>query len=67
MAMALAELGRFDEASQWQRNAIDMASKSGRLDVVRRLAANLGQYEIRRPCRVPWADDDPIHHPSPMP
>ena len=64
MAMALAELGRFDEAVRWQRTAIGMASQSGRIDVVRRLAANLGLYETRRPCRVPWADDDPIHHPA---
>ena len=66
MAMALAELGRFDDASQWQRNAIDLASQSGRLDVVRRLAANLRLYETRRPCRAPWAEDDPIHHPAPQ-
>jgi len=66
MAMALAELGRFDEAAEWQRNAIGMASQAGRLDVASRLAANLRLYEARRPCRVPWTDDDPIHHPAPM-
>ena len=65
MAMALAELGRFDEAVRWQRTAIGMASQSGRTDVAGRLAANLRLYETRRPCRVPWADDDPIHHPAP--
>ena len=65
-AMALAELGRFDEAARWQRHAIDMASQSGRLDVVGRLAVNLRLYEARRPCRVPWPDDDPIHHPAPQ-
>ncbi len=64
MAMALAELGRFDEAAQWQHNAIAMASQSGRTDVAGRLAVNLRLYEARRPCRVPWADDDPIHHPA---
>jgi len=62
--MALAELGRFDEAAQWQRNAISMAAQSGRIDVAGRLAANLHLYEARRPCRVPWADDDPIHRPA---
>jgi hypothetical protein len=65
MAMALAELGRFDEASQWQRNAIGMASQSGRLALAGRLAVNLRLYEARRPCRVPWTDDDPIHRPAP--
>jgi tetratricopeptide (TPR) repeat protein len=64
MAMALAEVGRFDEAARWQRNAIEVASQSGRLDVLRRLAVNLRSYENRRPCRVPWTDDDPIHRPA---
>jgi len=64
MAMALAELGRFDEAAQWQHNAIGIASQSGRTGVAGRLAVNLRLYEARRPCRVPWADDDPIHHPA---
>jgi len=66
MAMALAELGRFDDAVQWQRNAIGMASQAGRPGVAAKLTANLQLYEARRPCRVPWTDDDPIHHPAPQ-
>jgi tetratricopeptide (TPR) repeat protein len=65
MAMAQAELGRFDEAVRWQRDAIDLAQKSGRTDIGR-LAETLQLYESRRPCRTPWSDDDPVHHPRPQ-
>jgi tetratricopeptide (TPR) repeat protein len=65
MAMAQAEVGRFDEAVRWQRQAIDLAQQSGRTDV-RRLTETLQLYESRRPSRTPWADDDPVHHPAPQ-
>jgi tetratricopeptide (TPR) repeat protein len=64
MAMALAELGRFDEAAAWQRQAIDLGRQSGRPDTAR-LADNLRLYESGRPCRTPWPDDDPVHRPAP--
>ena len=63
MAMAFAELGRFDEAVQWQRDAIRAASESKRDDLVQRLSANLRLYQSRQPCRVPWTNDDPVHRP----
>jgi tetratricopeptide (TPR) repeat protein len=63
MAMALAESGRFDEAVQWQRDALASATAEKRADVVRTLAVNLQSYQNRQPCRTPWADDDPVHHP----
>jgi tetratricopeptide (TPR) repeat protein len=63
MAMALAELGRFDEAVRWQSDAIDVARKSGSPHLVPRLTQNLRLYEARQPCRTPWPDDDPVHHP----
>ena len=25
----------------------------------------LALYEAGRPCRTPWASDDPVHHPQP--
>lgn len=65
MAMALAERGRFDEAVMWQREAIALAAQGVPADVVARLRANLQLYEHRQPCRVPWTDDDPVHHPVP--
>jgi tetratricopeptide (TPR) repeat protein len=65
MAMTQAELGRFDEAVRWQREAIDLARQAGRTDLAR-LTETLQLYESRRPCRTPWADDDPVHHPRPQ-
>jgi len=64
MAMTQAELGRFDEAVRWQREAIELARQTGRTNVAR-LTETLQLYESRRPCRTPWADDDPVHHPGP--
>jgi tetratricopeptide (TPR) repeat protein len=64
MAMALAEVGAFDEAVTWQRQAVEAARNAGQPVLVARLTANLRLYEQRQPCRVPWADDDPIHRPA---
>jgi tetratricopeptide (TPR) repeat protein len=56
MAMTLAELGRFDEATRWQREAISAAKQSGRADLARLMADNLSLYEQRRPCRTPLSE-----------
>jgi tetratricopeptide (TPR) repeat protein len=65
MAMTQAELGRFADAVRWQRTAIDLARQAGRSDLVAHLTDMLGLYERGRPCRTPWRDDDPVHHPQP--
>ncbi len=65
MAMALAELGRFDEAVQIQRNVMGAAKNAGLSQDVRRMSANLRLYERKQPCRVPWTDDDQVHQPGP--
>jgi tetratricopeptide (TPR) repeat protein len=65
MAMALAELGHFDLASDWQRLAMSTAARVGRSDVAQRMAANLARYQQRLPCRTPWRNDDPDHRPGP--
>jgi tetratricopeptide (TPR) repeat protein len=65
MAMALAEVGRFDEAVKRQAAAVHAARSAGRADLAARLGANLRLYEARRPCRTPWAADDPVHRPQP--
>jgi tetratricopeptide (TPR) repeat protein len=67
MAMALAEVGRFDDAVQWQRDAIAAARDGKQEEMARRLSANLLLYQNRKPCRSPWADDDPVHRPVPAP
>jgi tetratricopeptide (TPR) repeat protein len=65
MAMALAEVGRFDEAARRQADAMNAARRAGRADLAAQLGANLRLYEARRPCRTPWTDDDPVHRPQP--
>jgi tetratricopeptide (TPR) repeat protein len=63
MAMALAEVGRFDEAVRWQSDVIAAAQEGKRGDLVRTLSVNLRLYQNREPCRTPWTDDDPVHRP----
>lgn len=65
MAMAFAEVGQFDDAVQWQRDAIDAAIRSNRRDLSLKFAENLSRYEKRLPCRTPWPDDDPVFRPRP--
>jgi tetratricopeptide (TPR) repeat protein len=68
MAMALAEAGRFEDAVVWQRNAIAgmKGEGPGRAADVARMTGYLRLYERRQPCRTPWPDDDPVHHPRPQ-
>lgn len=66
MAMALAELGRFGEAVEWQRAAMAGAAAAGQAGASQRMAANLALYRLGRPCRTPWRDDDPEHRPGPV-
>jgi tetratricopeptide (TPR) repeat protein len=65
MAMALAELGLFQEAIGIQRGVLAAAERAGLRDDVRRMEANLRLFEQGRPSRSPWPDDDPIHRPGP--
>jgi tetratricopeptide (TPR) repeat protein len=65
MAMTFSELGRFDEAIAWQREAI-AGAKESQQNAVSRLEENLTLYENSKPCRTPWRDDDPVFHPRPQ-
>jgi hypothetical protein len=58
LAMALAETGRFSEASSLQRELIAAARSAGRSDLAAQLEENLRLYESRRACRTPWRDED---------
>ena len=58
MAMALAELGQYDQAAGIQRGVMAAAEKAGLQRDVKRMAENLRLYEHRQPCRRPWADDE---------
>jgi len=63
VAMALAEQGRFEEAAGWQRDLIRVAGASGHPDLLDRLRVNLERYEHRKPCRMPWPENDPVFTP----
>ena len=65
MAMALAELGRFAEAVEWQGRAMQVAAGAGQAGVARGMSANLALYQRNEPCRTPWRDDEPEHNPGP--
>jgi len=57
MAMALAAVGRYDEAAAMQRDLMKRARDNGP-GTAPRLARNLARYERREPCRTPWADEE---------
>ena len=54
LAMALAEVGRYAEAADLQREAIAAAPA----ELQTRMAANLALYEAGRPCRTPWREGE---------
>ncbi len=54
-AMALAEVGRYDEAAALQRRVLDAARAAGREDLDG-MADNLALYESRQPSRTPWTE-----------
>ncbi len=52
VAMALAELGRFEEAIRWQRGLVNQAAAGGDRGTKARLMTSLRLYENRQPVRV---------------
>lgn len=54
LAMALAEVGRYEEAAALQREAIAAAPA----ELQERMAANLRSYEAGQPCRTPWREGE---------
>jgi tetratricopeptide (TPR) repeat protein len=64
MAMALAEVGRFEDAVRWQRDVLAAAQEAARAELMPRLTANLRRYQTGQPCREPWATDDAVHRPQ---
>ena len=55
-AMALAEVGRYEEAAALQRRVLDAARAAGREDLLEGMADNLALYESRPPSRTPWTE-----------
>jgi tetratricopeptide (TPR) repeat protein len=58
MAMALAELGRFDQATTLQQDLIAAARRAGLAEVADRLTINLARYQRNEPCRTPWSAEE---------
>jgi tetratricopeptide (TPR) repeat protein len=66
LAMASAEVGRFKDAVDWQRQVIATVRENGGDSArVEALQATLARYERGEPNRTPWSPNDPIHHPLP--
>jgi tetratricopeptide (TPR) repeat protein len=57
-AMALAEVGRYREAMEVQREALTAATNAALPAVEHHIRENLRLYESGRPCRTPFADDE---------
>ena len=57
-AMALAEVGRFKEAVEVQREALTAATGSSLLTAQHRITNNLRLYEGGKPCRTPFGDEE---------
>jgi tetratricopeptide (TPR) repeat protein len=53
VAMALAEVGRCEEAVAWQRTAVESAEAAGEVEWTMDLRAALAHYERGAPCRFP--------------
>jgi tetratricopeptide (TPR) repeat protein len=51
IALALAELGRCEEAAQWQRKLIVVAEREGNVEVLANLKRDLTTYERSQTCR----------------
>ena len=56
LAMTLAELGQFTEATAIQRQALTMATQGQRGDLIARMQEKLTRYESGRP----WRSADPV-------
>jgi tetratricopeptide (TPR) repeat protein len=65
LAMALAAVGRFQEAAGYQEAIIKQLEASRQYDLAHLLRPNLARYQQGKTCLAPWASDDPIFAPVP--
>jgi len=54
VAMALAELGRYAEAAEWQRRIVDELASAAEPQRLAAARARLAAYEREEPVRTPW-------------
>ncbi len=57
VAMALAELGKYDDAAGLQTEAVAQAQRAGLRERLGSMNANLRLYQASRPARAPWRDE----------
>ncbi len=65
LAMALAEVGRLEDAASLQENAVQAVVAAGRFDALPRVQAALDRYRRGQPARQPWPPSDPMLYPPP--
>jgi tetratricopeptide (TPR) repeat protein len=65
LAMALAEVGQFQEAVAVQRRIIGVLERENQPDLLPLLREDLALYGRGQPSRVPWRSGDPIFFPVP--
>ena len=58
LAMALAELGRYEQAAAVQRDVVAATERAGLNQIASHMGENLKLYERREPCRTPWRDGE---------
>jgi tetratricopeptide (TPR) repeat protein len=63
-AMALAEVGDYDEAAAVLRQVMAAATRDGLAFDRGRMVSMLELYERGRPSRSPWPDDHAVHRPG---
>ena len=56
LAMALAEMGRFDEAIELQTRVVTESERRGQSAVASRASRRLESYQRGEPYRSPWKD-----------
>ena len=67
VAMAYAELGRFERAVAYQQAAIDAATRYGGFELLAGLTDMLDRYRAGRACRTPWRAEDLTSSPRGVP
>jgi predicted Zn-dependent protease len=66
LAMACAANGRFEDAVDFQTQAIFEALKEGDTSRAEWHRTNLARYEQQQPAAEPWPLSDPIYYPRPL-
>jgi len=59
IAMAWAEVGNFDNATEWEQRVVNIAERRGRTEVAARARERLAGLQRGEPIRSPWNDDRP--------